>query len=445
MKCLRSMPYPVLMPHQIEAVAFLASHDGCGLLAMEPGTGKTLSSLEFLRKAHGFPALIVAPVSLLGMWKGEIERWYPELKVGLIRGTKLQREKVYATKCDVYLIGYETFRNEYAQVFKLPVTACVLDESGKVRTPTAKVSKTIRGYQPKFRIALDGTPVSNTIADLWNVSEWIAPKVFYGSWWKFRKQHAVMNGYIPGKIDGWRDVEWITKTANQHIFWKKKVDVLKDLPPITQTDLLLEPTPEEKRVYKQIKEELRVEFQGEEITITNALALLMRLRQAANGVFTRPDTPTKTKAVIELVDSLPASEKVVIFSQFETVVESLASSLPFRFEKITGAMNPEQREKAVKSFSEDKDVRAILMTSAGEKGLNLQCASYMIQYDLVWSAASEEQRVGRIWRHGQKNACTVWNLLMENTVDVHMRRILSRKKDLANQVSMQDIEDILEL
>jgi SNF2 family DNA or RNA helicase len=446
------MPAPVLMPHQEEAVRFLEANSGCGLLAMEPGTGKTLSALEFVRRNDGLPVLVVALVTNIGMWKGEINRWYPHLSVGVIRGTRIQRMKVYNQKHDVYLIGYETFRNEVSLVPPLAVKTAIYDESGKIRTPTAKVSKVARMFQPPFRIALDGTPVSNTLADLWNISEWIRPKIFHGNWWSFRARHAVMNPYIPGKIDDWRDKEWITSRANERIFWKKKVEVLKDLPPMTQTDVVLEPTAEEKRVYKKIKEELRVEIEGEDMPITNALALMMRLRQAANGTFSRPDTPTKTTAIIDLIESLPPKEKVVIFSQFETVVEALSESLPYKTVKISGKMKIEDREKAISDFEKDPEVRAIIMTSAGEKGLNLQCASYMIQHDLTWSAGSDEQRTGRIWRHGQMQACTVWNLLMDGTVDMHMARILTRKKALAESVAsqgesagitMQDIQDIL--
>lgn len=431
---------PKLMIHQEQGVRFLEERGGCGLLAMEPGVGKTLTTLEFLNRNNGFPAVVIALVSNLGMWKSEIQKWYPHLSVISITGTLAKRQKAYAEKADVYIMGYETFRNDKPM---LPVTACVLDESGKVRTPTAKVSKAIRAFRPRFRIALDGTPVSNTIADLWNITEWIAPGTFYGNWWAFRKKHAIMSPYILGKVDGWRDEAWIKESANKHIFWKKKTEVLHDLPAMTQTDMLLEPTAEEKRVYKQIKTELRLEFEGREIVVTNALALLMRLRQAANGIFTRPDTPTKTKAVIELMETLPASEKVVIFSQFSEVVKALWAALPYKCVIITGEQPQIEREQALQDFENDPEVRAIIMTSAGEKGLNLQCASYLIQYDLVWSAASEEQRIGRIWRHGQTRATTVWNLLMEGTVDQHMRRILNRKKDLAESISMKDIEEIL--
>lgn len=430
------------MPHQIEAVEFLERNNGIGLLAMEPGTGKTLAALEFLRRNGAYPAVIIAPVTLLGMWKKEIERWYT-LTVSVIRGTKTARLKAYDTNADIYLMGYEIFRNEWQIVNGLHAMTCILDESGKVRTPTAKVSKIIRSFHTPYRIALDGTPVSNSIADLWNISEWMRPGIFFGNWWKFRNYYAVMNPYIPGKIDGWREMDYITQTANERIFWKKKIDVLKDLPPVTQTDMILDLTNEERKTYMRIKEELRIEIEGEDIPIPNALALLMRLRQAANGVWDRPSTPTKTKAVIDLISSLPSHAKIVIFSQFEEVIDHLSKALPFKTVKITGATDMHDRQTAVDIFENESDCRAILMTSAGEKGLNLQCASYMIQYDLVWSAASEEQRIGRIWRHGQREACTVWNLLADGTVDLHMRRILSRKKDLAEKISMQDIRDIL--
>jgi SNF2 family DNA or RNA helicase len=427
------------MQHQEDAIKFLESKGSKGLLAMEPGTGKTLTALEYLRRKDIFPALIIAPVSVLGMWKNEIERWYG-WKTELLRGTPAERASKYLkSAADIYLISYETFRTDADLVQKyLPVHAVILDESGKIRTPTALISKRLRNYRPPVRIALDGTPVSNSIADLWNISEWLEPGIFLGNWWKFRKQNAVMNPYIPGKIDSWREPDKIASTASRNIFWKKKTDVLKDLPAMTQTDLFLDQSPEERRLYKQIKNELRLEIEGVQIPITNALALLMRLRQAANGVFTDPATPTKTKAVLDLLNGLPPGEKVVIFSQFETVVSRLIEDLPFKCVGITGAVSQEEREEAVKQFENDPEVRAIVMTSAGEKGLNLQCASYMIQYDLVWSAAAEEQRIGRIWRHGQSKPVTIWNLLMASTVDIHMRGILNRKKKLADAISSQD-------
>lgn len=432
-----------LFEHQEEGVRFLEERGGCGLLGCSPGVGKTLMALEYIRRSKSFPLLVIAPVSLLGMWEAEIGRWYG-WRTALLRGTKEKRSHALLSHAPVYICGYETFRTDWKDIVAIPFKACITDESGKIRTPTSKISKILRAFRPSSRIALDGTPISNSIADLWSPVEWVSPGTFYGNWWKFRNAHAQMNPYIPGKIDGWRNTDWIVATANKHIFWKKKEDVLHDLPPMTETDIPLVMNAPERKMYKRIKEELRVEIEGQEdITITNALALLMRLRQAANGVFTESQ-PTKERAVIELVEALPKNEKVVIFSQFETVVSGLCATLPFLCVKITGAMSQEEREESLKRFENNPMIRAIVMTSAGERGLNLQGASFVIQYDLPWSYASLDQRIGRVWRHGQTKPVTVYNLLCEGTVDMHMKKILSRKKSLAESaITYDDIQAIL--
>lgn len=442
------MTLPVLMSHQEEGVAFLASHNGCGLLGWEPGVGKTLTALEYIRRTDAFPLLVIAPVFLLGMWKAEIQRWYGWDTVTLRDTPKMRREAYKAAqegknpRQTVYLIGYETFRQDKISLSSLPVRACIADESGKARTPTAKISKALRMFLPPVRIALDGTPVSNSIADLWSPVEWIAPRALMGNWWAFRKTFAIMNPYIPGKVDGWREQDKIITTANKHIMWVKKEDVLKDLPPLTMQDIPLEPSDEERTTYKKIKEELRVIINEEEMSIPNALALLMRLRQAANGAW--DDKPSKITATIDLIEALPPDEKVVIFTQFETVVQQLLRALPYPCVAITGAHSTEERETALHRFEHDPAVRVLVMTSAGERGNNIQCASFMIQYDLPWSNASQEQRIGRIWRHGQLKPCLVYNLLMQGTVDMHMKRILERKQALAESVlTKEDIKKIL--
>jgi SNF2 family DNA or RNA helicase len=390
------------------------------------------------------------------MWEDEVRRWYGWTTL-VISGSPLKRKKLYAahsaSPAQCIIMGYETFRTDRLSLTSFPVASCICDESGKIRTPTAKVSRAVRAFRPPVRIALDGTPVSNSIADLWSPVEWIAPMTFYGNWWIFRKQHAVMNSYIPGKIDGWRDEPSIINKANRHIFWKKKMDVLHDLPPLTVSDIPLTPTDEEKKTYDKIREELRVELIDPvsgtlTVPITNALALLMRLRQAANGEWN--ENNTKTQAVLTLIDALPLTEKVVIFTQFESVAQRLMRDLPYRRVSITGIHAQVERERALRSFQTDPSIRCLIMTNAGERGINAQCASYMIQYDLAWSYAATDQRIGRIWRHGQQNPCLVYNLLMRGTVDFHMRRILRHKEAVAanayadnTQVTAEDIGSIL--
>lgn len=432
-----------LFPHQREGVDWLIAHKGCGLLAWSPGTGKTLTSLTAIRELDGFPLLIVAPVSLLSTWAIETERWLGIAPL-IIRGTAHKRTQIYeslaASPRPICLIGYETFRADQKRIFAIPWTSCIADESGKIRTPTAKVSKALRQFQPRYRIALDGTPVSNSLADLWSPIEWIAPGALYGSWYRFRAMHAIMNQWIQGKIDGWRDQDWIMRTCNKHISWKKKEDVL-DLPPILEQSIAVELNPDERSHYTKIKKELLVEIEGKILPIDNILTLMLRLRQAANGVLTPHSS--KLKTLQELVESLPAGEKLIVFTQFESVVSLLRSSLPYTHAYIQGSLSSEEREVEIKRFMDDPDTRLLYMTSAGERGINLQNCAYMANYDLPWSYASYEQRIGRIWRQGQTRPMTVWNLVARGTVDEHMQKILERKIALATELSRQDIEEML--
>lgn len=427
-----------LFPYQRDAVEWLKAKGGRGLLALSPGLGKTLISLTTIKELDAWPLLVIAPVSLLPTWAEEIKKWLG-IEAVLIRGAKDKRMKIYAELAThpqpIAVIGYETFRVDVKEVTAIKWASCIADESGKMRSPTAKISKAIRAFQPPVRIALDGTPLSNSLADLWSPVTWIEPKALYGNWWKFRALHAVMNPWIAGKIDGWRDADWIKQTCNKHIMWKKKEDVLLDLPPLTEQDISIEFTPEEKKEYKRIKDELRVKILGEDVPIQNALTLLLRLRQAANM--------SKLPAMQELIDSLPENEKIIVFTQFESVVQ-LLRSLPYKHEYITGTVSSEDRELALKRFKEDPSIRCLYMTSAGERGLNIQFCSYMCQYDQAWSYASYEQRTGRIHRNGQTKPTTVWNLIVKGSVDEHMQKILRAKKELADKLSRADIEAMLE-
>lgn len=430
------------MKHQTEGVEWLLERNGCGLLAFEPGVGKTLTALETVRRLNAWPLLIVAPVSLLATWAEQIEVWLG-VPSTIIRGTKTKRLKLIASKPEIAIIGFESFRVDKDAINKIKWRACIYDEAGKIRTPTAKVSKIARAFQPPVRIALDGTIVSNSIADLWNVTEWVAPGSMMGNWWNFRSVYAIRNPYILGKIDGWRDVEGIVRRTEPHILWKKKADVL-DLPPLLESDIIVEPTPAERKFYKQIKDELRLQIEGEDTDITNALTLLLRLRQAANGVFhDATQEPTKLTALRELAESLPHGEKMIVFTQFTGVVDLIEQRLGLPILKVVGEMSAAEREQALEQFKTDPAARLLVMTSSGERGLNIQFCSYMCMYDLSWSFASHDQRIGRIYRKGQTQPCTVWSLIARGTVDEKMRKILWKKQALAEQVSRGDVEELL--
>lgn len=440
-----------LMPHQIKGKEWL-THQKRGLLAFEPGCGKTLTTLETLKHTDVKDdlTLIVAPTPLLGVWVEEMQKWYQTSPV-MLRGGPAKRKELYSKIFKgYYVISYETLRQDIKIIREIKWDAVVLDESSKIQSPTAKITKAILSLKPVTRIALNGTPISNGWQDLWAVMTWIEPLSLYGNFYKFRAIHAVMNPNFPA-IESWRDTETIKRRIAPWIMWAKKTEVLKDLPPCDPQSIRVTLSAPERKVYERIREELLVKIEGEDIPISNALVEMTRLRQAANGLHAFEEgntTSSKFEAISELLASVPEGEKVIVFSMYKQTINALTKSYKeSNAVSITGDTPTKQREENLHSFINSKKTKCLFGTDAISKGLNLQCASYVINIDLPWSYASYDQRIGRAWRAGQTKSVTVWNIMADNTVDGHVAKLLSRKIQTADDaagVTRQDLLNILQ-
>lgn len=466
-------PALTLLPHQHETVNRLIA-SGSLFCALPAGAGKTLATLHALglifrnqtspRGAYALTrrALILAPAPLLGVWRAELARHGGALGldgVQLIewRGSPAQRVKLAGVLAShtpaqaplVVVCSYETYRQDADVLASYAWDLVALDESGKIRNPTAKLTKAVTKLAEKsaYRLCLDGNPVSNSIADLFAPCSFLQPGVLGASWWKFRASYAIMSPYIQGKIDGWRNTDEIKERVKPLLYWRKKEDILPDLPEKVETVIPVALTSAERTRYKKIEEEFMVDIRDETVLIENALVKLMRLRQATFGslcfvedTLAEPLT-SKEQALIALLESIGVGKKVVVFSQFETVIRALtarlshASSCPLAVHTITGSTR--DREAVLESFaaSEPDKLTVLFGTSAIERGLNLQMASYMIHLDLPWSFASYDQRIGRIWRQGQKERSIIYTLEAEKTVDVRIRKLLEKKIAIAEDVS----------
>lgn len=481
-----------LLPHQEEAASRILS-DHKALLALPAGAGKTLIVLESMRRLLSRPGascgstlnvLVIAPAPLVGVWRDEWAKWagiLPPLDSCVpplvYRGTPKERARLalelplkevqrrgQSADMDssrgeggrMVVVSYELVRQEIDLFTSCAWDMIVLDESGKIRNPTAKLTKAILKLQADYQVALDGNPVSNTIADLWAPCTWLEKQVYFGNWWKFRGYYALMNPYIPGKIDGWRNVEEIKNRSAHLIMWRKKEEILPDLPSKREEVIAVELSPEERAVYKRIKKEMVLELRGEDIPLQNALVKLLRLRQATYGKILFEEgsgsSCSKFEAGVELIHTFEPGSKVVVFTQFEVAARLFAERLKeegIRVSLITGGTGPEEREKIVREFHETKtDVEVLVGTSAIERGLNLQVAEYMIHLDLPWSFASYDQRIGRIWRQGQKKPVLIYSLEAEGTVDGYMKTILEKKIEIADEVravSREDVDRILDI
>lgn len=447
-------PAPQLMPHQRHAVDWILKTRK-GLFAHEPGCGKTLAALTAIHEDKARRVLVVAPSPLLTTWQEEAGKWYPHTQIDVVRLPPKERARYWGDmlamppaqdRTHIVLTSYETMRADVKAIRAITWDAIVYDETLKIQSPTAKVTKAALSLHAPLKIAMNGTPLSNSWADLWPVMTWLEPLSLYGNFYRFRAIHAVLNPHYPA-IVGWRDTDTIKARTQPLRDDVKKTDVIQDLPECTTQTIAFDLSAEEVRLYKRVKDELVAELSGEDVTVSNALVKLLRLRQAANGTHAfGGDESSKIDAACELLASLPEEAKAIVFTTFKDTARAIAERLGSRASLITGDTSPSMRDAEIEKFRQDG--RVLVGTDAIAYGLNLQEASYVLNLDSPWSFAKYEQRIGRAWRKGQKNAVTVYNFEANGTVDAYVRKILEKKMLMADEaacVTKEDISNIINM
>lgn len=434
-----------LLPHQDQAIRFIEGTSGGAILSLPCGAGKTLISLFYMAK-HNTSTLIVCPRSLVGSWQAENEKWgiFPEITPILGKNRSQIWDRITAGERGVFIISYETLLKDYRDcmtIRQIPWDLIVGDESSKIKNPTAKVSKMFLLLKSTRKILLNATVIENDIGDLWSQCEAIERGVLYGNFYKFRAVHAVMNQYFPG-VKYWRDKEQVINKVKHIVFTISKEDINASLPPITEQVIPVEMKTKQARVYKEIKDELLLEIDGEKQVIGNVLTKLTRLRQTTNGLwaFGDEDESAKVEALEELLLQF-GEEKSIIFTQFSETAEALRRLLCIRH-AVTG--DTTKRDEVIKDWRETG--QALVGTSALMKGHNLQDARYVVFVDMPWTYAMYEQAFSRAWRTGQKKPVTVYILEAQGTVDEKIRKLVTSKKedgDMLKRMTICDIKNLL--
>lgn len=435
----------MLMRHQQQALDRLKKYRGNQLLALPCGAGKTLTTLRYLVDEGLKRVLILAPKSVTGVWISEARKWFGMELVDMGVGRrndkwiKMLNEGIWA------VMSYESFLRDFTKnlaLRNLELDALVADESSKIKSPTAQVSKAVRRATARRKILLNATVIENSLGDLWSQAECVKPGVLYGNFFLFRSRHAVMNEYFPG-VKYWRDKEKVIEMCKDVVFSVPKEEVTKDLPPLAEQVVPVTLSPEQEYVYKRIRDEFIVEMEGEEMTVTNALTKLMRLRQATNGLwaFGDSDSPSAKLDALEELLSQFGTEKTLIFTQFSETADAICKGLRLNH-KITGEVT--KRNKVIEDWR--KNGTALVGTSAMSRGNNLQDARFVVFMDCPWTYAAYEQSVGRAWRKGQQKPVTVYILEAAGTVDEKIRKLVWSKKedgDLLTSLTLADIRGLV--
>ncbi|MFZ3590559.1 SNF2 helicase associated domain-containing protein [Bacillus sp. DJP31] len=409
-----------------------------GVLADDMGLGKTLQSIALLladkEKYQGSkPSLIIAPASLVYNWKNELGKFAPSLRSEVMIGLPQERLDMLQGKDlpDVWITSYPTLRQDIEHYLQHEFRILILDEAQAVKNYATKTARSVRSIQADSRYALSGTPIENSIDELWSIFQTIMPD-FFPSQKAFRQ-------LAPEKV---------AKVIKPFLLRRLKKDVLKELPDKIETVHVSELTKTQKELYLAYLEKLKSETQdslegeGFQKSRMKILAGLTRLRQLCchPSLFLEDykGDSGKLQQLIEIVqNALENGKRLLIFSQFTSmlaIIKNVLEEKDINFFYLDGQTPSKERIELVDRYNNGESDIFLISLKAGNTGLNLTGADTVILYDLWWNPAVEEQAAGRAHRMGQKNVVQVIRLITHGTIEEKMYELQQSKKELIERV-----------
>ena len=437
------------------------------MLADVPGLGKSIQTIASTMDDQ--QVLIFCPASLKYNWQQEILKWVPNETPRVIDGDKRQREVGWKTsqRNKFTIANYELLLHDYALIKDNQWGTIVCDEATRIANPKAQTTKNLSTLKSKKRIALTGTPISNSPEDIFGIFNWLVPG-YLGTYSQFQKKYCDMqdSGWGYSKITGFKNMEILREKVGRFMLRRTKEEVFKDFPPKLVEDIIFTLSESERKMYTLIKEQVVSEIAKLGDLDTRTLNIIpvkmLRLKQCTGHtelVGADKGESSKVDALKALLEPIIASgEKAIVFTQFSSMLNILARELEVHKPwLIFGEVDSADRMKAVKEFNDKEGSGLIIMTEAGAYGLNMQSASYVFHYDAPWSIAKLQQREDRAHRIGQNKPVTVYNLIANNTIDEYVMKVLHRKQKVSVDIlkdydrleemglSKEDIDEILRL
>lgn len=453
---------------------FLRRWNFGGCLADDMGLGKTIQTLALLQKtkedvvlattqptlfagngldhdqnlaANSYTSLVVMPTSLIHNWMNEAKKFTPDLKILIYTGTFREKNSALFDKFDVILTTYGVVRMDVELLKKFYFHYIILDESQIIKNPSSKISRSVRMLKSKYRLVLSGTPVENSVVDLWSQMSFVNPGLL-GNQSFFNNEFAI-------PIDKKQDEDKAMKLQaliKPFILRRTKQQVASELPPKTEHIYYSDMSAEQDQYYEETKSYYRNEIlrliseQGIAKSQIQLLQGLNKLRQIANHpkmVDEDFDAESgKFSDVIHTLENIVVEDhKVLVFSQFVkhlSIFKTYFESKGIKYAYLDGST--QNREAVVDEFRNDPDIKVFLISiKAGGVGLNLTEADYVFILDPWWNPAVEQQAIDRTHRIGQKNNVFIYKFITKNSVEEKILALQHRKKKIAD--SLITVED----
>lgn len=470
----------------------LYANDFGGCLADDMGLGKTLQTLALLQQVvnterkkqcgpadskferqltifdspavtiKAKPSLIIVPSSLVHNWINEASRFAPELSTCFYGGQGRKPFKYYYENFDLIVTSYGLIRNDINSLKCFDFLYIILDESQVIKNPHSKTYKAILNLSSSHRLVLTGTPIENSLTDLWAQMNFLNPGLL-GNFEFFRNQFVTPIE----KVNDEKQSRILQTLIRPFILRRTKDEVTKELPPVSEQVIYCNMSESQQAFYETEKSKIRnlildnIRTQGIGKSSIVILQSLTKLRQIANHPVlideNYQDDSGKHEVIIDNIRSLVAEgHKVLIFSSFVKHLDlytELCRKEGLKYAWLTGDIPQTQREGIIRTFQEQQDVYLFFISiKSGGFGLNLTAADYVFILDPWWNPAVEEQAMSRAHRMGQKKKVFVYRFITKDTLEEKIHLLQERKSQLAgsfinnnNPFKTGDTDEILKL
>lgn len=442
----------VLRDYQRDGVKWLYTLYKCdlgGILADEMGLGKSLQVICFikqiLKEKKDAKIMIICPTSLVYNWKKEFDKFGSELRYVTVADNKQKRLEVMKNmdNYNIFITSYGLVRNDNDEYEKIDFELCVIDEAQAIKNYQAGMTREIKKIKARTKIALTGTPLENSVLELWSIFDFIMPG-YLNSVVKFRENYGIKD----------IDKDSLEKLSNLNyqikpfILRRKKNDVSKDLPEKIENNVYLDLPNMQKALYLSVLKESEKEFndlvknEGFKKARFKILQLLMKLRQICvdpHILFENYGGESiKMEKLLETVsDYISSGHKILIFSSFKMVIDKVKNIFDgsgISNYVIAGDVKSKTRMELVDKFNSDNTNCFLITLKSGGTGLNLTSADVVIHLDIWWNPQVENQATDRAHRIGQKKTVSVIKFITKGTIEEKIIELQNKKKILSDNL-----------
>lgn len=449
---------------------FLQEYNFGGCLADDMGLGKTVQTLALLQhekersmdKVETKTSLLVLPTSLIYNWYQEAEKFVSDLNillhVGYNRGKDMDSFKEY----DLIITTYGIVRSDFELLENFYFNYIILDESQNIKNPSSKSFKALKKLKSRYKLALSGTPVENTVGDLWSQMHFLNPGLL-GS-------HSFFQAEFVQPIEKKKDEQKAVRLqalVKPFILRRTKDQVATELPPKTEQTIYCQQSEEQEEIYETVKSQYRNALldtalgKSDKPSQIAVLQGLTKLRLIANHPKLTDEgyvhDSGKFQVVCDMLDAVISEKsKVLVFSQFVKQLQLFKEYLDERqiaYAYLDGSTR--DRSQEVENFKKNEDIQVFLISiKAGGVGLNLTEAEYVFILDPWWNPAVEQQAIDRTHRIGQTKNVFIYKFISKDTVEEKILALQKRKKELATSLitteesfvkslSQEDLKELL--